>query len=55
MGIHFLCCAHGNKHMGTHDAIYKTFATIVWDVSFHAGQEQLYMPSSHIQLFLLMS
>jgi hypothetical protein len=29
MGIHFLCCAHGNKCMGTHDAVCDTFVVIV--------------------------
>jgi len=28
MGIHFLCCAHGNKKIGTHDVICNTFVTI---------------------------
>ncbi len=26
MGIHLLHCAHGNKHVRTHDAIHNTFA-----------------------------
>ncbi len=34
MGIHFLCCVHGNKHTRTHDAICDTFAAIAWDVGF---------------------
>jgi hypothetical protein len=42
MGIHFLCCAHGNEHIGTHDAICNTFAPITWDDGFNMGQEQLH-------------
>jgi hypothetical protein len=34
---------HGNEHIGTHDAIRNTFATIVRNVSFHMGQEQLHV------------
>jgi len=29
MGIHILCCTHGNEHTRTHDAIHDTFATIM--------------------------
>ncbi len=52
MGIHLLCCAHGNECMGTHDAIHNTFATIARDVGFHMGQLQLHaLPSTtHIVL-----
>ncbi len=28
MGIHLLCCVHGNKHIRTHDAIHNTFVAI---------------------------
>ncbi len=35
MGIHFLHCAHGNKHTWTHDAI-------AWDAGFHMGWDQLH-------------
>jgi len=43
MGIHFLCYAHGNKHIGTHDVI----RTIMWDVNFLMGQIQLHvLPST---------
>jgi hypothetical protein len=28
MGTHLLCCAHGNEHIGIHDAIHDTFVTI---------------------------
>ncbi len=35
MDIHLLCCAHGNEHTKTHDAIYNTFTTIAWNVGFH--------------------
>jgi hypothetical protein len=43
MGIHLLCCAHGNKHTIIHDAICDTFTTIVWDVDFHAGWKQVHV------------
>jgi hypothetical protein len=47
MGIHLLHCVHDNKHIGTHDAICDTFATITPDVGFHMGQEQLHaLPST---------
>jgi hypothetical protein len=39
MGIHFLCCVHGNKHTRTHDTICNTFVAIAWDVGFHMWQE----------------
>jgi hypothetical protein len=35
MDIHFLCCAHGNECMGTHDAVCDTFVAITWNVGFH--------------------
>ncbi len=35
MGIHLFCCAHGNEHIETHDAIHDTFVAIVWDANFH--------------------
>ncbi len=34
--------AYGNKHMGTHDIICDTFVTIVQNVNFHMGWEQLH-------------
>jgi len=34
--------AYGNKHMGTHDVIRDTFVTIVQNVNFHMGWEQLH-------------
>jgi hypothetical protein len=37
MGIHLLHCDHDNEHIGTHDGVRNTFATIVWDVGFHVG------------------
>jgi hypothetical protein len=43
MGIHFLRCVHVNECIGTHDAICNTFATIMRDAGFHAGQEQLHV------------
>jgi hypothetical protein len=42
MGIHLLCCAHGNEHIGTHDAICNTFVIIVRNVGFHMGWKQLH-------------
>jgi hypothetical protein len=42
MAIHLLGYAHGNRHIGTHDAIHNTFAAIVRDASFHMGREQLH-------------
>ncbi len=42
MGIYFLCCVHDNKRIGTHDVVRNTFATIVWDVSFHVRWKQLH-------------
>ncbi len=47
MGIHLLRCAHGNKHIRTHDAIRNTFVAIAWNVSFHVGWKQLHgLPST---------
>jgi hypothetical protein len=43
MGIHLLCCAHGNNHTWTHDAVRDTFVAIVHDASSHMGQEQFHM------------
>ncbi len=43
MGIHFLCYAHGNERMGTHDVVCNTFAAIEWNASFHTGQKQLHV------------
>jgi hypothetical protein len=52
MGIHFLCCAHGNKHIWFHDVICDTFVAIAWDVSFHMGWEQLHaFPSTTFNSF----
>ncbi len=42
MGIHFLHCAHSNKHIGTHDAICDTFVVIARNVDFHMGWEKLH-------------
>jgi hypothetical protein len=39
MGVYFLPCAHDNACIKTHDAIRNTFVAIVWDASFHVGQE----------------
>jgi hypothetical protein len=35
MGIHFLCCAHNNECIRTHDGVCDTFVDIVRDVGFH--------------------
>jgi hypothetical protein len=43
MGIHFLHCVHGNEHMGTYDVVHDTYVTIVQDVGFHMGREQLHV------------
>jgi hypothetical protein len=56
MGIHLLCCVHGNECTGTHDAICDTFATIARDANFHVGQKQLHvLPFNHIQFLSLTS
>jgi hypothetical protein len=41
-GIHFLCCTHANKCIGTHDVVFDIFAIIAQDVDFHLGWEQLH-------------
>jgi hypothetical protein len=52
MGIHFLCCAHGNECIGTHGAICDTFVAIAWDVA--CGMRTITNVSfNFIQLFLL--
>jgi len=52
MGIHFLCCALGNKRTKTHDAIHDTFTTIMWDVGFQMRWEQLHvLPSNMFNSF----
>jgi hypothetical protein len=43
MGIHLLCCVHGNEHIRTHDAICNTLTTIAQDTGFHVGQKQLHV------------
>jgi hypothetical protein len=43
MGIHLLCCVHGNECIGTHDAICSTFANITQNVGFHMGWKQLHV------------
>ncbi len=40
MGIHFLCCAHGNECTWTHDVIH---VAIVWDAGFNVGREQIHV------------
>jgi hypothetical protein len=52
INIHFLCCGHGNKRIGTHDAFCDTFVTIGWNVGFHMGQKQLHaLPSTTFNSF----
>jgi hypothetical protein len=47
VGIHFLHCAHGNKRTWIHDAVHDTFITIMGDIGFHMGREQLHtLPST---------
>jgi hypothetical protein len=43
MDIHLLCCAHGNKRIGTHDVIRNIFVAIMPNVNFHMGQEKLHV------------
>jgi hypothetical protein len=43
MGIHLLCCAHGNECTKTHDAVCNIFVAIVWNDGFHVGQKQLHV------------
>jgi hypothetical protein len=43
MCVHLLCCAHGNECTWTRDVIYDTFATIMQDVNFHMGREQIHV------------
>jgi hypothetical protein len=37
MNIYLLFCVHGNKHMGTYDAINDTFVIIVRDSNIRMG------------------
>jgi hypothetical protein len=41
MGIHLLCCSHGNKCTCIHDVVRDTFAIIVRNASFHMGRKKL--------------
>jgi hypothetical protein len=43
MDIHLLCCIHGNECTKTHDVVRDIFATIVQNVIFHMGCEQLHL------------
>jgi hypothetical protein len=43
MGIHLLCCVHGNKCIRTHDVICNTFTATARDANFHMRQEQLHV------------
>jgi hypothetical protein len=40
--VHFLHCAHGNEHTGTHDVVHDIFVAIIQDAEFHVGWEQLH-------------
>jgi hypothetical protein len=52
IGIHFLCFAHGNECIGTHDIIRDIFVAIARDASFHVGREQLHaLPSITLNPF----
>jgi hypothetical protein len=52
MGIYLFCCAHGNKHTWTHDAIHDTFVAIVHDVNSHMGWKQFHvLPSNTFNFF----
>jgi hypothetical protein len=53
MGIHLLCCAHGNECMGTHDAIHNIFVPIVQDVGLYMGHEQLHALLSKCSISLV--
>jgi len=59
MGIHLLCCAHGNKCTWTHDAVRNAFVAIVQYDGFHIRQEQLHaflspiLKSSHQQIDIM--
>ncbi len=56
MGIHFLHCAHGNKRIGTHDAIRDTFATINQRCWVPRGIRTITCTSfNHIQFLSLIS
>jgi hypothetical protein len=47
MGIHLLCCTHGNERIGTHNVVHDTFAAIARNVGFHVGRKQLHaLPST---------
>jgi hypothetical protein len=43
MGIHLLCCVHGNECTRIHDPIHNTFVAIAGNVGFHVGQKQLHV------------
>jgi hypothetical protein len=43
MGMHVLCCVHGNERITTHGIVHNTFATIAQDVGFHVGWKQLHV------------
>jgi hypothetical protein len=35
IGIHILCCIHGEKRMALHDVVHGAFVTIVKNARFH--------------------
>jgi exonuclease I len=43
IGIHLMCCAHGNEHTKIHDVVCDIFITIMRNVDFHVRQKQLHM------------
>jgi hypothetical protein len=46
MGIHFLCCDHGNECTWTNGVVYDTFVAIMRNVGFHMGWKQHVLPSN---------
>jgi len=57
LGIHLLCCVHGNEHIGTHNVIRDTFAAIARDASLISHETKTITCASfnHIQLLSSMS
>jgi hypothetical protein len=55
MGIHLLCCVHGNEHIETHDAIHDIFIIIVENDSLHGMRIITSTSFNHIQLLSLMN
>jgi hypothetical protein len=56
MGIHFLCCFHGNEHTWTHDAISPHLCCHCVKCWFPCGMKTTTCASfNHVQLLLLMN